>query len=34
MPNLMVALQAAEHRWHPLFNAHSLADGHYLTAAK
>ena len=23
----------AEHRWHPLFNAQSLADGHYLTAA-
>jgi len=24
----------AEHRWHPLFNAQSLADGHYLTATQ
>jgi len=22
----------AEHRWHPLFNAQSLADAYYLTA--
>jgi len=23
-----------EHTWHPLFNAQSLADAHYLTAAQ
>jgi len=26
--------RTAEHRWHPLFNAQSLADAHYLTAAQ